>query len=151
MRSRGHWWVLAIAITVSGRADTPPGRYIVDSAAGTVVDTKTTLTWQQKSPTSGGTAGKNYLAGEAMDLCRGIDTGWRLPTIKELMTIADFKKATAPAIDTTVFLGEPADAFWSITRAPDVQGEGTLWLLDFSSGTMGAIAMQSFARVRCVK
>src|SRR6202142_4217978 len=79
---------VAMALAVPAGAGTAPaGRYTYP-AAGTVYDTKTKLTWQRTAPS------KEYTWADAKTYCAGVGaalsgTGWRLPTMKELLTIVD--------------------------------------------------------------
>jgi len=58
-------------------------------------------------------------------------TDWRLPNIKELMSIADFE-VNDPAIDGTFFPNTTADGYWSSTTA--TADTGHAWYLDFYYG-----------------
>ena len=90
--------------------DTSAGRYDL-SVTGTARDVKTGLTWQRVAPTTG----RRKLA-DAKTYCAtgtGLSgTGWRLPTVKELLTLVDFTKPSGFRIDQTVFnvptdIGDP--------------------------------------------
>src|SRR6266498_1598106 len=80
--------------------------------AGTVADNTTNLMWQQCSAgLSGATCATGtigtYTWDNAITYCEGLTLGgftdWRLPNIKELKSLADTTKATAPAIDINYF------------------------------------------------
>jgi hypothetical protein len=62
--------------------------------------------------------------------------GFRLPSVKELVTIVDFTNS-APAIDTATFLGPyHAEDFWTSSEAA---GQPSLaWDVGFSGGDFGA-------------
>lgn len=73
-------------------ADAPSGRYVVST--NTVYDNKTKLTWQ-RTPSSSSECPYTYP--QAKDYCSTIGatlggTGWRLPTVKELLTLIDWSK-----------------------------------------------------------
>ena len=116
----------------------PAGRYVVSS--GTVLDTKTGLTWQQVPGPSGQTwaAAKTYCQTAA-----GLPgTGWRLPTIKELATLIDFSRTSGPYIDPVAFPGvaptvtDNSMAYWSATVAVPNAVAGrptTIWSVYFST------------------
>jgi hypothetical protein len=109
---------------VAGQA-VPVGRYSVSS--GTVVDNFTQLTWQQV-PTATCSTGCTWTL--ASTYCTNLPGSWRLPTIKELASLADFGASTAPLIDTGTFtLGSSTD-FWSSDLVP---GTTTYYALDFSA------------------
>jgi hypothetical protein len=80
---------------------------LVDNGNGTVTDTRTGLTWEQKTDDGGPRDKDNrYTWKEAMDYCEDLDLGghtdWRLPTIKELSALVDLSRCI-PSIDTSVF------------------------------------------------
>jgi hypothetical protein len=61
-------------------------------------------------------------------------TGWRLPNIKELTSLAN-RGTYYPAMDTTAFPGTPADSwYWSST--PDSSGAGRVWIVSFINGSV---------------
>jgi hypothetical protein len=75
---------------------TPDPYYKDTVASGTVHDARTGLTWQQTPPTG------TYTQAAASQYCATLSlkgTGWRLPTIKELATIADFTTIGATSAD----------------------------------------------------
>jgi hypothetical protein len=131
--------VSAIVIGASARASAPAGRYTV--SGGTIYDTRTKLTWQQAPATT------TYTWDNAKTYCA--NSGWRLPRMKELLTIVDYSGGS-PAIDQTYFPSTPTGPFWTSSPA---QGSATLaWYVDFSSGSAFATLTTSTATyVRCVR
>jgi hypothetical protein len=135
-----------IASLPLARANAPAGRYTV--ANGTVTDTKTTLVWQQSvSATTlyNWTDAKSYCAGLGATLG---GSGWRLPTVRELLTIVDRSQATGPVIDQTAFPSTPAVAVWTAT----VWQSTGAWIVMFDTGratTTGTYPNQNV--VRCVR
>jgi hypothetical protein len=110
---------------------------------GTVLDTKTTLTWQQAVPAQMTWANGNTYCQKNSDGLPG--TGWRLPSIKELQTIID--ETGDPALDATIFQGMPGK-YWSSSPQPH---NTTAWyLVTFGDGSVytedGTLTMY----VRCV-
>jgi len=102
--------VLGAAVAVSASASSPAGRYAVTD--GTVRDTRTGRTWQRHIDPAHGVT----WAGAAV-YCQSLDVegrGWRLPTVKELLSIVDVR-VVDPAIDATAF-PEAVAASWSATR-----------------------------------
>jgi len=97
---------------------------------GTITDNVTKLTWQQD-----GSSTKNWE--QALSYCEGLNLGgsadWRLPTIKELQTLADYSvKNGKAAIDIDSFPNTAADFYWSSTTfANSVNGA---WGVNFSYG-----------------
>jgi hypothetical protein len=136
--------VVAMAFSAAAWAAAPAGHYTFP-ATGTVFDTKTKLTWQRTAPAT------TYAWSNANTYCAGLSatlggTGWRLPTIKELLTIVD-ETQVAPPIDSTAFPGTPLASFWSST----MDTSSGAWTLDFSSlGNTGADALTVTYNIRCV-
>jgi hypothetical protein len=104
------------------REATPRRCYRVDeryqpapsSKVAEVHDAFSDLTWQRVP------APEKKAWNEAKSYCDGLGDGYRLPGVKELLSIADFrnpKEPTDPAIDPVAFPGTPPDVFWSATKA----------------------------------
>lgn len=147
----------AVAITMvtsprSVDAAAPAGHYVVTAGSGTgngtVYDTKSKLTWQQTvSPTT-------HTWAEAKTYCAGVGaslggTGWRVPTIKELQSIADFSRTADPVIDPNAFPSTPSELFWS--SSPYLGSSGYAWGVGFSNGNSYSIGVGDYFRVRCVR
>lgn len=143
----------------SVRAKVPAGRY-VDQGDGTVTDAKTGLVWQRTSPETVFTNGEDALA-----YCAGSTglpgTGWRLPSVKELVTLYD-PTSGDEHLPRDVFpwptaLPEgDADAtrYFSSTRCEQHTGGcytgGPNWLtVEFRHSVLGAPADKGYAR--CVR
>jgi hypothetical protein len=81
---------------------------------GTITDTSTGLMWQQ----AGSSDPMNWE--QALAYCEELNLGgytdWRLPTIKELLSIADYSRYN-PAINTTYFPGTVSFLNWSTTNS----------------------------------
>ena len=95
----------------------------------TYTDPKTNLTWQvQTNPTK-------MSWQEAMDYCQDLTLGgfddWRLPTIRELLSIVDYKSYN-PAIDTDIFPDTVSSYYWSSTTYAHLTNYA--WLVNFSIG-----------------
>lgn len=135
--------VMVGALASVGRADVPSGCYVV--ANGTVLDTRTTLVWQQAVDAG------SYTWTDAQAYCATLDhvgAPWRLPSMKELLTIADFARAD-PAIDPTTFPDTPSDYFWS--SSPVAGSSTAAWGVNFNKGSAGAGPLDFTGRVRCVQ
>jgi hypothetical protein len=81
------------------------------SAVEGVYDASSGLTWQRHAAPET----KNWT--DAASYCEGLGDGYRLPGVKELLSIVDFEIASQPAIDTSAFPDTPTGVFWSATRA----------------------------------
>jgi hypothetical protein len=127
-----------VMVSLVTTASAPAGRY--DISSNTVRDTKTGLTWQR---VLSGTALTWANAGSYCSTLELDGTGWRMPTLKELMTLVDFS-AIPPAvtIDALAFPGTPAEFFWS---TPSGRG------VSFNGGFAAAVTIPGTANVRCVR
>ena len=135
-----------------GHAEAPPGRYVISkggTSVGTVYDTYTRLTWQQQvsATTYAWSSAGTYCTANTPTLP---GPGWRLPTLKELQTLADYTIASpGPTIDPTAFPNTPSTAFW--TSSPLAGTTGSAWYVNFSSGSTGYLATSYPNQVRCVR
>lgn len=145
----------ALAIALFGHASiasAPAGRYTI--AGGTVTDTKTGLVWQQTASTSkypwtssSATTASAYCAALSLNGTKP----WRVPSLKELMTIVDLTQKS-PAIDGAAFPSTPADFFWSATPTLGFSGQ-IYWTVQFDTGISDGttVAAVNPAYVRCVR
>ena len=145
--------VSALCFVQMGQSAAPPGRYVIN--AGTVVDKRTKLIWEQQSfPSSeGGAPAPMPLAlTGAQAYCAVLTLGgltWRLPTLKELATLVDVSVAPpGPTLDSTAFPTASATFTWSAT--PSVDTPGNTWGLDFSTATPGNDSPSQLHAYRCV-
>jgi hypothetical protein len=83
-----------------------------DNGDGTVTDDVTRLMWQQVVPTA--TSEWAAAGSYCQDLVLAGHSDWRLPSLVELISIADLGKSD-PSIDVAVFPSTPASDFWSST------------------------------------
>lgn len=132
-------------------ASAPAGRYVV--SAGTVYDTVTHLTWQQAVSNGSYAWSSAGAAGSAQDYCQslqlgGSSSGWRLPTMKELISIVDVSTDN-PAIDGTAFPEAPATSFW--TSSPSAINASLAWAVSFDDGSSAYFAAGNAFAVRCVQ
>jgi hypothetical protein len=150
LKKQGLAILASVVMAGAARGDAPPGRFT--ASAGAVVDGVTHLTWRQMVATSGGGDGAGRATwANAKSACAGLDSGYRLPTAKELLTIVDFSRSN-PAIDTSVsaFPDTPSEAFWTATPLAG-SPPTSAWFVDFSDGYAGNIDMTQLNRVRCVR
>jgi formylglycine-generating enzyme required for sulfatase activity len=145
-RTIGAVGLVAVAFLAPARANAPAGRYTI--TGGTVFDAKTKLTWQQTAPA------ESYTWADAKTYCQTVGaslggTGWRLPTIKELVTIVDYSQTGSPRIDPTAFPGTPAGGFWS--SSPVAGSPSAAWYVSFIIGNVDNFGVGDMANVRCVR
>jgi len=134
----------ALAFGGVSQASAPPGRYMI--ANGTVYDTKTHLTWQQAVSTS------TYPQAAAVSYCAGLNLNgatWRLPTMKELLTIVDLSvPPPGPTIDPAAFPNTPGAYFWSSTLYNGTPGSA--WSVLFYYGFSYGNSVSDSSYARCV-
>ena len=140
-------------------AASPSGRFVVmagtGSGNGVVYDSKTGLEWQQ-------TASVTYSWANAKTYCAGANTAlggsvFRLPTVKELMTVLDYSYSSTSGtyhfasefqISGTFF------SFWSATVLGGASAQASpssAWYLDSYVGSIGTQSTTSLLGVRCVR
>lgn len=131
-------------------SDAATGRYTIQNNGepeGTVTDNNTGLTWQQAA------AAQTYNWSNAASYCANIAPGnaWRLPSVKEFMTLVDFSQASqGPMIDGTAFPNTDPDCFWSSSAS--VESPGHAWFLCFDGGfASDSYAVSKSLHVRCVR
>jgi len=118
-----------------------------DIRADIVLDRSTGLEWSRENVPGGR---MNWAA--AKDACSKLTLGghadWRLPTIRELLTLVDYERHE-PAIDTDAFKCEAA-YYWTSTPAAYSPGESA-WLVYFGSGGAGWGGRDGSGFVRAVR
>jgi hypothetical protein len=138
-------FAVALVTAVAGRASAPNGRYVI--ADGTVHDSRTNLTWQRASSAT------TYTQPDAVTYCASLGLNgakWRLPTMKELLTIVDLSvPEPGPTIDSAAFPGTPGVYFWSSTLYAGTPGSA--WSVLFEYGFSYGNMMTDTSYVRCVR
>jgi hypothetical protein len=74
--------------------------------------------------------------------------GWRLPTLKELLTIVDESRMN-PSVDPKAFPSTPSDFFWSLSTVGG--STGTARDVFFGDGSTNTYNVTSSFYVRCVR
>ena len=126
---------------------TPLSRFTISADGTEVTDKKTGLTWLRCSlgqswdgNNCSGEAKKFGSWVEALKAAKKINNSYRLPNIKEYMSIVE-RKCYAPAINEEVFPNlKTAGLFtpyW--TSTPDIQDNSSVYLMDFTYGNIGVV------------
>ena len=112
----------------------------------TVKDLHTGLTWQRNIETTLRSFAEAKAYCETLTLSGG---GWRLPALKELLTLVDLTHAD-PAIDVQAFPGAMSLGLWS---ASAYLGAATnhAWFVHFLRGVSGHEAVEIGYLARCVR
>ncbi len=117
------------------------------TAGEMAVDARTGLTWQDNRFVES----ERVTYAQAEKLCKELRLGkhddWRIPEIRELLSIIDFKKYD-PAILNGFSIDEP-NYYWSSTQYmgdPD-----KVWGIDFKDGATTSNGKAYDRRVRCVR
>ncbi len=114
---------------------------------GSVIDVATGLSWQRDVDD----VDRNFF--QATSFCENLrlanSSEWRLPNVKELSSIIDFRRHN-PSIDTTTFRTNSSTLrFWTSTVLADQIGFA--YLVDFANGTSDTSAVTNQFRARCVR
>jgi len=117
-----------------------------DVLAETVYDLGTSLTWQRAVPAERLTfdAAQAYCAG----LILAGKSGWRVPSLQELLTLIDQSVADAPMIDGVAFPDTAPEPFWSSSYFGNSTSQSWQVYFDRGNGLYG-LPSATF-RVRCV-
>lgn len=122
----------------------------------TVRDTITGLTWQRDVlPKRSGCSGDNGACTwtEARSYCASLklngDSGWHLPGLMELLSIADHTRAS-PALNPRTFPTRPGSDFWTSIPAIDHPGDWDFYV-SFDLGGFAIANSTSPRNVRCVR
>jgi len=132
--------MLAILISGSIHAD---DRFNLADSENTVFDRQTGLIWQRD-----GTEVTTHFAA-ALQYCLALDLdgrdNWRLPKIKELISLVD-EDHYKPSAYSEFFTA--ANLYWSSTINP--KRAGLYWTVNFSDGHVHAFSEKLDFSVRCV-
>ena len=146
-RRRGGmaWLAVGAALLAASTpvgADAPEDRYMIVAAQGLVTDLRTRLTWQQTPDNA------VYGWAAAAAYCRGLTPrgAFRLPTLKELLTLVDPVRVR-PAIDLKAFPNTSTDWFWTSSNR-NAAGPAAV---SFETGASSFFAATDSLRVRCVR
>lgn len=135
--------VLGRARCVTDTAPDAESRLKVD--ADVVHDGATQLIWQRAW--QGPATWLDALAG-CQALALGGFTDWRLPALKELLTIVE-DRALNPSTDIAVFPGTPGEWLWAST--PGLAPPDYAWAVSFTDGFCTPAAIEQLYLFRCVR
>lgn len=137
-----------------------------DNGDGTVTDNRTGLTWEKKTEANLTT---NYTWAGALEYAAALNTmnagagfagrnDWRLPNIRELLSIVDYGRFNPPInpIFGPTAGGSNFAAYWSSTSWAAFEPQYNAWAVEFADGYgnyIGVLAMgkASALRVRAVR
>lgn len=133
--------------------------YPGDAANNLVIDRQTGLQWRRCVETK--TWNGSTCVGSGVTTVRHVSAfalaasvpGWRLPNVKELSSLVEPSRASAPLIDTAAFPNTPQTAFWSTTPAVNSASasEVDAYGVDFVSGDVRAFWRAYLFSVRLVR
>jgi len=128
------------------------GGHFTDNGDGTITDNATGLVWASDGNGAGCNSGATLTWNSAIDWAEGLtfasETDWRLPNVKELISIIDYG-SFEPAIDTTFFPNTKLDVYWSSTTYASFT-DGA-YRVDFNYGNLDANIKTGSFYVRAVR
>ena len=108
----------------------------------TWIDTETNLEWQVESPK------KSMTLDDALEYARLLGDGWRLPEIKELITLVDYSKQENVTKDGVPFWNLTSPYWTSITSSSN---DDYTWSVNFHDGHVSRYPKVHSYYVRCVR
>jgi hypothetical protein len=150
-----------VGAVVLAWADAPKDQYVVfDATAITIRDQRTHLEWQrfpEKGTLFDGGAGPPQQPRDLVFMTAycNVGSGWRLPTVKELLTIIDEAPhrlygdggITYRWVDRNAFPDTLQAGYW--TSSPG--GSSQAWSVDFGTGLPSAVPVTTPLNARCVR
>ncbi|MEM7181193.1 MAG: putative Ig domain-containing protein [Spirochaetota bacterium] len=130
-------------------------RSFTDNSDYTITDNVTGLVWQKcsRGQTEDASCSGSALVADwqtALQYCKNLTLAgksWRLPSLKELLTIRD-RSVFTPAIDSTYFPNTKDSSYWSSTTKSDETSKG--WRVNFDLGNYDFVDKTGSSRLRCV-
>jgi hypothetical protein len=137
--------IVAVRCVRGGPTTGPVDRYIV--SGGAALDVRTKLSWQI-TPSSGVAHLLDAKSTCASLSLAGFATGWRLPTVRELVSLVDESGESSP-LTAPVFSKPLTPKYWTDTALANPADEQ--WVVDFNRGdfTSADPATEQLS-VRCV-
>jgi hypothetical protein len=139
--------VILLATAAPASASAPIGHFRYTGNSTVVVDWKTGLTWQRTA------SSEKYSWVDAQSYCAAVSvpvvggSGWRLPNIKELLSLVDYSQSTGPMIDTAAFPNAAPEQFWSALVPFNLYAG----YVDFGTGRVSLDSQKVTHAVRCVR
>ena len=128
------------------------GAKFTDNGDGTITDNATGLMWAKDGNGAGCNNGNGVAWPAALTWAGGLNfaghSDWRLPNVKELMSIVDHDES-APAVDTTFFPNTQSNYYWSSTTFADYTGNA--WFVYFYNGYVNNVNKDITYYVRAVR
>ena len=116
-------------------------------AGGMALDERTGLMWQDNRFVES----EKVTYFQAEKVCKEMRLGgyddWRIPTIKELLSIVDYTKYDPALLDG--FMIEEPSYYWSSTQY--MGDTDKVWGVDFKDGSSDGNGKQYDRRIRCVR
>ena len=153
-RLRFSFWLGAVCVLVGLQSPAQAqSRFSYSPDGSEVTDSRTGLVWRRCSAGQvwSGTACTGPVAGYVHEdalVFAQLQTGWRLPNVKELASITDLTRQN-PAIDLLAFPGTAGGCYWS--SSPAVGVAGAAWEVDFFNGDVFAQSRRAYCDLRLVR
>ena len=137
-----------------------PFRYVTTTISGGLVtiDANTGLMWAADGDEAGCNDGATINWTAALSFCHDLTfagfSDWRLPNVKELESIVDYKNAVGdPTINTTAFPHTKQILYWTSTTYYAAAGTNTAWCVSFNNANVASLlkTSQNQACVRAVR
>ncbi len=122
------------------------GPLLQNNSNGTVTDIATGLTWQQEDDSSLRDWYEAILYCYSLELATKSD--WRIPNIKELASIVNYR-VDNPSIDNTLFLLTNPSDYWSASS--DANSISNAWIVNFTRGNVNTNGKTGDNYIRCVR
>jgi len=125
-------------------------RFIVltNMAGAAVLDRETGLVWEQSPSLS--ISNWNVASFHCITLNTGARSGWRIPTLQELMSLLDRSVSPGPALPSGhPFSNVQRSAYWSATARDN--NTGVAWIAEFETGGVDVISKVDSTFVWCVR
>ena len=120
---------------------------IISNGDGTVTDVDTGLIWQETDDNVRRTFTSAFFYCQNLNLAG--NSSWRLPNIKQLVSIVDYTREN-PAIDETIFPSTKNDAYWSSTSSASNPASVVIGV-GFRTGGFFSFPIEADMFVRCVR